>query len=94
MISFLLSVAASTAAAAFGYWRSRKFVSARLRYVDAIHNPVIPVVAAVGAAAVAAPIVAVLPLVGVGTAIAFGMSVGLGVAAGRSDIRRSLPPAT
>ena len=94
MFYLLLSFVASTAAVTFGYWRSRKFVTERLRYVDAIHNPLVPVLAAVGAAAIAMPIVAFLPLVGAGTAVAFGLSVGLGVAAGRSDIRRHLPPAT
>jgi hypothetical protein len=94
MLGFLLGFAASTVAVAFGYWRSRKFVSERLRYVDAIHNPAIPIVAAIGAGAIAMPVVAILPIVGAGTAIAFGLSVGLGVAAGRADIRRSLPPAS
>jgi hypothetical protein len=36
---------------------------------------------------------ALLPIVGVGTALAFGVSVGFGVATARGDIRRSLPPA-
>lgn len=94
MIEFLLGVAASTAAVVFGYTRARGFVSERLRYVDAVNHPVAPVVAGVGAAAIAAPVVAILPIVGAGTAIAFGVSVGLGVASGRGEIRRSLPPAT
>jgi hypothetical protein len=40
------------------------------------------------AAVVAIPLVAILPIVGVGTALFFGASVGLGVAAGAKDIRR------
>lgn len=88
----LLTLAASTIIAWFGYTQARRFVSRRLRYVDAINNPLVPVLAGVGAAVVALPLVALLPLVAGGTAIAFGLSVGMGVAAGRSEIRRALPP--
>jgi hypothetical protein len=88
----LLTLAASTIIAWFGYTQARRFVSTRLRYVDAINNPFVPVLAGVGAAVVAIPLVAVLPLVAGGTAAAFGLSVGMGVAAGRSEIRRALPP--
>lgn len=93
MLEFMIGVAASTAVAIFAYARSRRFVTERLRYVDAVYHPVAPVVAAVGAALVAMPVVALLPIVGGGTALAFGISVGLGVAAGRGESRRSLPPA-
>ncbi len=92
MLFLILGLAASTAAAVFGYSRSRRFVTERLRYVEAVNHPAAPVIAAVGAAALAAPLVAILPIVGGGTALAFGISVGMGVAAGRGDIRRSLPP--
>jgi hypothetical protein len=92
MLYFLLGFAASTAIVFFGYSRARRFVSEKLRYVDAVNHPAAPVVAAVGAAALAWPIMAMLPLVGAGTALSFGLSVGLGVAAGRADIRRTLPP--
>jgi len=51
-----------------------------------------PIVAGIGAALIAAPIVWLLPLVGTGSAIAFGLSVALGVAAGNKEVRRSLPP--
>jgi hypothetical protein len=92
MFEIVLPLAASTAAAVFGYSRARRFVSERLRYVDSVNHPATPVLAAVGAAVVATPIVAILPIVGMGTALAFGISVGLGVAAGRGEIRRTLPP--
>jgi hypothetical protein len=92
MLYFLLGFAASTAIVFFGYTRARRFVSEKLRYVDAVNHPAAPVVAAVGAAAIAMPVMALLPLVGAGTALSFGLSVGLGVAAGRADIRRTLPP--
>ena len=42
---------------------------------------------ATNSALVAAPIVFVLPVVGAGTAILFGASVGAGVARGAKDVR-------
>jgi hypothetical protein len=48
------------------------------------------VLAGVGAAIVAIPIVMILPLVGTGTALLFGLSVALGVSSGARDIRKRL----
>lgn len=88
----LIALAASIAAAAIGYTQARAFVRERLRYVDAAQSGLAPIVAGLGAAMVAGPVVALLPIIGTGTALAFGVSVGLGVANGQRDIRRALPP--
>lgn len=88
----LLALAASIAAAAIGYTQARAFVRERLRYVDAAQSGIAPLLAGFGAAVVASPVVALLPFVGAGTALAFGVSVGVGVANGQRDIRRALPP--
>jgi hypothetical protein len=88
----LLAFALSSAAVIIGFTQAKAFVSQRLRYVDAARSPLAPLVAGVGAALVAAPIVWMLPIIGAGSAIAFGLSVGLGVAAGNKEVRRSLPP--
>ncbi len=88
----LLAFALSTAAVIIGFTQAKDFVSRRLRFVDAARSPLAPFVAGLGAALIAAPIVWMLPLVGAGTAIAFGLSVALGVAAGNKEVRRSLPP--
>ena len=88
----LLAFALSSAAVIIGFTQAKAFVSQRLRYVDAARSPLAPLVAGVGAALVAAPIVWMLPIIGAGSAMAFGLSVGLGVAAGNKEIRRSLPP--
>jgi hypothetical protein len=72
----------------FGYVNSRYFVRNKLRYVDAVQKGMAPLVAGGIAALVAWPIAAILPLVGLGTALLFGASVGLGVAAGAKDVRR------
>jgi hypothetical protein len=70
------------AAAGGGFVAARRFVKRRLRFVDALHKPAAPVVAGLGAAALAAPI-AFLPVVTLGTALAFGVGVAGGVATGR-----------
>ena len=92
MLGFLIAFVLSSAAVIIGFTQAKDFVSRRLRYVDAAHSPIAPVVAGVGAALVASLIVSLLPVLGTGTALAFGLSVGLGVAAGNKEIRRSLPP--
>lgn len=88
----LIAFALSTAAVIIGFTQAKDFVARRLRYVDAARSPLAPVVAGIGAALIAAPIVWMLPLVGTGTAVAFGLSVAFGVAAGNKEVHRSLPP--
>lgn len=87
ILSFLISLALVTLA----YAQSRNFVMRRLRYVDAVQNTVAPFIAGIGAAAVTWPIFALLPLVGLGTALSVGFAVGAGVAAGARAVRHSLP---
>jgi hypothetical protein len=88
----LVGIVAAAGAGAVGYVRSRSFVARRLRYVDAVQSPTAPLVAGVAAAALAAPVVWVLPLVGGGTALLFGAGVGAGTRAGVRAIRRVLSP--
>lgn len=87
---FILGIAASAAATLFGYMQARRFVAARLRYVDAVQSPIAPLVAGGAATLVAVPIVAFIPLIGIGTAILFGLGVGTGVASGAKEIRRRI----
>jgi len=84
----LLALAAAGVAGGWGYISSRKFVRERLRYVDAVRKPVAPVVAGTVAALVAAPVVWLLPIVGAGTAVVFGVGIGAGVASGAGDVKR------
>lgn len=91
---WILAFAISSAAAIVGFTQARSFVRARLQYVDAAQSPFAPVLAAGAAFVVGGVITGLLPLVGVGTALAFGVSVGLGVASGQRDVRRALPPGT
>jgi len=79
----LLWLGVTAAALVGGYVLSRNFVRRRLRYVDALQKPSAPLIAGVAAAAVVLPIAA-LPIITVGTAVAFGVGVAGGVASGRS----------
>ena len=88
---FLLSFLAGTVLAIVGFAQARAFVTRRLRYVDAVHTAIAPIIAGLGAALLAAPVMAMLPYVGAGTALSFGIAVGAGVAAGSRDVRRRLP---
>ena len=84
MITLALAIAVSV----FGYVQTRGFVRRRLMYVDAVHNGAAPVVAGVAAAMVAMPVAGILPLIGGGTALLFGLGVGAGVRSGARDTRR------
>lgn len=84
----ILGLAATGAVSVWGYIQSRRYVRQKLRFVDAVKKPVAPVIAGVAAAAVAAPVVWLLPLVGVGTALLFGAGVGVGVHHGVKDTKR------
>ena len=86
LIAFVLSSVATTV----GYIQARTFTSQRLRYVNGVHSLKAPIGAGLLAALLATPVTWLLPLVGGGTAIFFGVAVGLGVASGARDIRRRI----
>lgn len=93
MFHFLGSItglAMTAAATLFGFWQARRFTVNRLQYVDAVQNAFAPALAGIGAAIIALPVVAIVPLIGVGTALLFGLSVALGVSSGVRDIRKRL----
>ena len=66
---------------------TRRFVRDRLRYVDAVQKKRAAVLAGGVAAVAAIPVVALLPIVGAGTAVLFGGGVGFGVYKGARDVR-------
>ncbi|CAN5627300.1 hypothetical protein BH23GEM11_BH23GEM11_09820 [soil metagenome] len=75
VVAILLSV--------FAYRATRTFTFRRLRYTAVGTYPGFSGIAAgLGAALLASPVVAILPIVGAGTAIALGAGVGTGVVAG------------
>jgi hypothetical protein len=78
MIGLLIGAAALGG----GFVAARNFVKNRLRFVDAAQKRSAPVVAGVAATAVALP-VAILPVISIPMAIAFGLGVGTGWASGQ-----------
>ena len=83
----LLLVLAAVPLGAFAL--TRRFVRERLRYVDAVQKKRAAILAGGVAAVVAVPVVALLPIVGAGTALLFGGGVGFGVYKGARDVRGS-----
>lgn len=86
----MLWLAVSAAALIGGFFVTRDFVRRKLRFVDAVQRPSAPLIAGAAAAVVALP-VTLLPIVTIGTVVAFGIGVAGGVASGRSGPPQ-LPP--
>ena len=82
----LVSIAISLALTTAGFAVARRYVRDRLKFVDAVHTMKAPIIAGLVGWAVMMPLT-VFPLIGVGTAIIFGLSVALGVRAGAKDIK-------
>jgi hypothetical protein len=90
LLKLAISFAIAFGVALIGFIVSRRFVENRLRYVDAVQNPFAAFLAGGVATLIALPIVAILPFVGLGTAILFGVGVFTGVASGAREIRRRI----
>lgn len=86
LIATLISIGISLAVTSFGFAVARKYVRDRLKFVDAVQTMKAPVIAGLAGWALFMPFT-LLPFVGLGTAIVFGLSVGLGVRAGANDIK-------
>ena len=85
----LLLIGAAAGGIGAGYVKVRNFVRDRMRFVDAVHSKRAPLVVGTVATLAAGPIVWLLPVIGGGTALAFGIGVGLGVSHGARDVARS-----
>ncbi len=83
----LIGMGVAGAAGIYGHLKSRKFVRRRLRFTSVVERPGLGIMAGVAAAVVAAPLVAILPIVGTGTALLFGAGVGTGVSMGAREAR-------
>ena len=86
----LIGLGVAAAVGIVGHMKSRKFVGRKLRFTSIVEKPGIGLAAGVAATIIASPVVAILPLVGVGTALAFGAGVGTGVSLGVSDAKKPL----
>lgn len=84
----LIALIDSVVLAVTGYVVSRDFTHRRLRFTPVAERPGLwAILAGVGAGMLASPVVALLPLVGAGTAMLFGAGVGTGVAVGATRAR-------
>jgi hypothetical protein len=84
MTGFLVTLGAGLV----GYLLARRFVSRRLRFVDAVQSRFAPLVAALTATIVTAPLT-LLPTITLTTAMVFGIGTGLGTASGARLVRRA-----
>jgi hypothetical protein len=84
----LIALIITAAAALGGFVIARNFVRRRLRFVDGVYSPTAPFIAGLVAAALAAPVAWLLPLVTGVTAALFGIGAGVGTASGVKALRR------
>jgi CHASE2 domain-containing sensor protein len=84
----MLQIFLTLAAGVVGYLIARNFVRTRLRFVDAVHKPWVPLVAGVLAFLFAWPL-ALLPVLSAAPAVVFGVGIALGTAKGAKLVRRS-----
>ncbi len=92
MFTMILMFVLLTIAATVLHGTARRFVRNRLRYVDLVQRGAAPWIAGGATFLGASLVVALLPVVGVGTALTAALAVGTGVAAGARDIRQGTSP--
>lgn len=88
----MLEIIIAAGIGAASHLKSKDFVRRRLRYTNLVEKPGIGLMSGAVAAIAAAPLVAVLPVVGTVTAVVFGAAVGTGVSVGAHQARRGLLP--
>ena len=86
-IANLAALAIAGTAGIFSFGFARGFVRRRLRFVDAVRSPGIPVLAAVVAGLVVLPLT-LLPLITGLTACVVGLGAGLGTRSGVKALQR------
>jgi len=84
----LIGLLVTGAGAIFAFGLAREYVRNRLRFVDAVRHPLAPWITWIAATVVLLPVVAILPLVGAGTAILVGGAAGLGTSSGVKALKR------
>ena len=84
----LIGLVVTVAGGIFAFGLAREYVRNRLRFVDAVRHPLAPWITWLATTVILLPIVAILPLVGAGTAILVGASAGLGTSSGVKALKR------
>ncbi|HEU5217638.1 MAG TPA: hypothetical protein VFU23_03215 [Gemmatimonadales bacterium] len=83
----LVAVAIAAVAGVFAFGFARGFVRRRLRFVDSVRSPGVPVLAAVVAGLIVLPLT-LLPLITGLTAASVGLGAGLGTRSGVKALQR------
>ena len=79
--------------AGYGYFKSRRFVRERLRFVEAVQRPAAPIAVGVATALATGVLVAVVPFIGGLTIpVLTGIGIGVGVSHGAKDSKRLPAP--
>lgn len=86
MLFQLLAIGVSLGLSYLGFAVARRFVHDKLKFVDAAQTMKASIIAGLVAWGIMMPFT-FLPFIGLGTAVVFGLSVGMGVRAGQKDIR-------
>ncbi len=77
----------------YGYFKSRRFVRERLRFIDAVQRPATPIAAGLVTGLATGVLVAVVPFIGGLTIpVLAGIGIGVGVSHGAKDSKRLPPP--
>ena len=77
----------------YGYFKTRRFVRERLRFVDAVQRPATPIAAGVATGLATGVVVFLVPFIGGLTIpVLTGIGIGVGISHGAKDSKR-LPPA-
>ena len=84
----LVGILVTGAGTLFAFGLAREYVRNRLRFVDAVRHPLAPWIVFFAATVVLIPVVALLPLVGLGTALIVGGGAGIGTASGVKALKR------
>jgi hypothetical protein len=87
----LVGLVVTVGAMGFAFMAARGYVRNRLRFVDAVRNPVAPWLAGIVATLILIPVVGILSvfhLVAGGTALLVGASTGFGTASGVKALKR------
>lgn len=87
MLFDIIGLALALTAGVFAFGFARGFVRRRLRFVDAVKGPLVPLLAGLGAMVVAWPLT-ILPLITGFTAAAVGVGAGFGTASGVKALKR------
>ncbi len=87
-IELLLAVGVS----GYGYFKTRRFVREKLRFVDAVQRPATPIAAGLATGLATGVLVFLVPFIGGLTIpVLTGIGIGVGVSHGAKDSKR-LPP--